>query len=904
MQQQFFVPQVIQTSAMDCGPAALKALLEGCGISVSYGRLREACQTSIDGTNIDTLEDVALQLGLDVEQVMLPPDHLFIEQSQALPALLVVRLPNGLTHFVVVWNIFSAWIQIMDPGVGRRWVTRKQLLDQLFIHQMPVPANAWRHWAASPLMQAPLQFRLENLQISTAKITTLTQTALGDATWRSIAALDAAARLVTALVDAGGIEAGDEAAKILEQLFEDNRQSSSADDQTTLIPPAYWLVHPFEEPPESPSKNRLILQGAVLLRVKGLRSDEPTVADSPDSPNHDAISPELLTALQEPPYHPEWEIWQAVRQDGLSPLVLILIGLGTAAVGMTIQTLLLQGVLQVGQIIALLGDSRMIIVRILVFLSALFILNIALTALTQRIGRRLETRLRIAFLEKLPRLGDYYFHSRLVSDMAQRAHELRSLRTFPNEVVRLVRLGFELILTAVGVVWLQPDSGVIALVATGLFAGLTLISRPFLQERSMRLRTHAGALSRFYLDAMQGLIPLRTHNAERAFRREYEGLLIDWMGASRDYSQIAALLQAISTLLYTICSIWVVFDFVSRSGSLQNVFLLLYWTLRLPILSHDFVTRLQNYPMLRNSILRLLEPLSTPEESDGQTHSEEDSLASSPSEHSGGVTIELQNVRVVAGGHTLLSDVNVTLQAGEHLAIVGPSGAGKSTLVGLLLGWHKAVDGLCLIDGQPLDGARVKALRKMTAWVDPAVQLWNRSLSENLVYGNENSETASDLYLEQADLVDLIERLPEGMQTNLGESGGLVSGGEGQQVRLGRALNRPKVRLVILDEPFRGLDREKRRWLLQQARTHWRDATLICITHDMGETSDFDRVMVVENGRIVEDDHPTTLATAPHSRYRDLLDAEHVVRETLWQDGQWRRLWVQNGSTQADDKTR
>src|SRR6185295_16127729 len=74
--RRFLAPEVIQTSAMDCGPAALKCLLEGFGVSVSYGRLREACQTSVDGTSIDTLETLAQSLGLDAEQVMMPVDHL------------------------------------------------------------------------------------------------------------------------------------------------------------------------------------------------------------------------------------------------------------------------------------------------------------------------------------------------------------------------------------------------------------------------------------------------------------------------------------------------------------------------------------------------------------------------------------------------------------------------------------------------------------------------------------------------------------------------------------------------------------------------------------------------------------------------------------------------------------
>ena len=82
--QKFFAPEVVQTSAMDCGPAALKCLLDGYGIPVSYGRLREACQTNVDGTSINTLEDVAVQLGLDAEQIMIPADHLILPEAAML----------------------------------------------------------------------------------------------------------------------------------------------------------------------------------------------------------------------------------------------------------------------------------------------------------------------------------------------------------------------------------------------------------------------------------------------------------------------------------------------------------------------------------------------------------------------------------------------------------------------------------------------------------------------------------------------------------------------------------------------------------------------------------------------------------------------------------------------------
>jgi ATP-binding cassette subfamily B protein len=121
-----------------------------------------------------------------------------------------------------------------------------------------------------------------------------------------------------------------------------------------------------------------------------------------------------------------------------------------------------------------------------------------------------------------------------------------------------------------------------------------------------------------------------------------------------------------------------------------------------------------------------------------------------------------------------------------------------------------------------------------------------------------------------------------------------VSGGEGQRVRLGRAMLRQNVRLVILDESFRGLDRERRRELLARTRRLWPGATLLCITHDIHATLSFERVLVVEDGRIVEDGRPRKLSRSD-SRYRRLLDAEETVRKTLWSGVDWRRLTLDKG---------
>jgi ABC-type transport system involved in cytochrome bd biosynthesis fused ATPase/permease subunit len=200
------------------------------------------------------------------------------------------------------------------------------------------------------------------------------------------------------------------------------------------------------------------------------------------------------------------------------------------------------------------------------------------------------------------------------------------------------------------------------------------------------------------------------------------------------------------------------------------------------------------------------------------------------------------------------------------------------------------------MDGVELDEAAVEQLRPHIAWVDPAVQIWNRPLLENLQYGLPNGPRLPiDEVIDVAELRRVLEVLPEGLKTPLGEGGGLVSGGEGQRVRLARALLRPGVRLAILDEPFRGLDFEQRRMLLARAREIWRDATLLSISHNIAETMTFDRVLVIEEGRIVEDGDPRELAQNPESRLHAMLRAEQMVRDELWAGSEWRRLQLEKG---------
>jgi ATP-binding cassette subfamily B protein len=288
-------------------------------------------------------------------------------------------------------------------------------------------------------------------------------------------------------------------------------------------------------------------------------------------------------------------------------------------------------------------------------------------------------------------------------------------------------------------------------------------------------------------------------------------------------------------------------------------------------------------------VLRLVEPLTVAVDCAAEEPAQ-------PAPAATAVDIQLETVTVTTSSHhALLEDISLSIAPGEHVAIVGASGAGKSSLVGLLLGWHRASRGRILVDGLPLTPERLTDLRSRTAWVDPAAQLWNRSVIDNVRYGCM-SEVGPELaeVLDAAELATMLEQQEAGVHTALGEGGTLVSGGEGQRIRFARALYRRDASLVILDEPFRGLDHARRKRLLGLAREHWGRATLLCVTHNVAETLQFDRVLVVDHARIVESGTPKELA-AHGEWYRALLSRESEIEEALWNGDGWRRVRLAGG---------
>jgi len=858
---------------MDCGVAALKAIFAGFGVRVSYGRLRDLCHTEVDGTSIDTLEELAVALGLRATQLMVPVSQV-LGSNALLPALALIRNPEGRPHFVVLWGRLGPWVQVMDPATGRHWPRRAKLERQLYIHEATVPAADFRAWAGENSFVAPLRERVRKL--AGRKAVRLVDAALASDDWHPLARLDAAVTLLQSWVEARALRRGSTAARVLDTLC-----GEGVSDRQ--IPEHYWFARDpsqFHPAPAVPSNEvvELKLRGAVLVSMSG---SKPPVAQ---------VRPSALARLGESEPSPLRLLFDLLRADGwLGPLT-ALAGILVVTIGRLLESLMFRGLFELATYFGL-PEQRL--VAAVLFIGFLLVLLFAERPLHQslvQIGRRFEIRLRRALLTKLARLKLHYFSSRPASDAAARAHVIHEIRDLPLVVDRVARSILTIIGLYVGLVWLSPATvgQATCLVATTLV--VPLLGQSALTERDLRVQTHTGALARFFLDALRGIVPARTHGVGPFLRDAHEGLLREWAEASLASHRLGAVTEGLQALLGFGAAAWLVSASVARGLPPASTLLLCYWALALVAYGQDCAIACRQYPTLRNRVLRLLDPLYAEED--------EGSLVAKPNPagvERAPVHIEFRAVGVDVAGQPLLAEIDLRVEAGTHVAIVGASGSGKTTLLRLLLGWHAAARGQLEVDGRDVTEVLAE-LRADTVWVDPTVALWNRSLFENLLYGmgadgGQHGANLADV-VGPAELGKLVASLPEGLQSALGESGGLVSGGEGQRVRLGRGLMRDEPRLVLLDEPFRGLDRPQRERLLARARAVWRGRTMLCVTHDVSHTVNFDRVIVVAEGRIVEQGPPAELMADPNGAYASLLHAESRV-DASWEG--WTRLRLHEG---------
>ena len=218
--------------------------------------------------------------------------------------------------------------------------------------------------------------------------------------------------------------------------------------------------------------------------------------------------------------------------------------------------------------------------------------------------------------------------------------------------------------------------------------------------------------------------------------------------------------------------------------------------------------------------------------------------------------------------------LNVTIEAGEKIALVGPSGAGKTTFVKLLQRLHDIDGGRILVDGQDVRDVTQSSLRHAFAIVPQDPILFHRSLAENIAYGAPGATMEQiERAARQAHAHDFVTRLPNGYDTLVGERGIKLSGGERQRVAIARAIlaNAP---FLILDEATSSLDSETERLIQSAVDEVLKGRTALLIAHRLSTVRKADRILVFENGRIVEQGSHDMLIARPNGVYRRLHDVQ------------------------------
>jgi len=223
----------------------------------------------------------------------------------------------------------------------------------------------------------------------------------------------------------------------------------------------------------------------------------------------------------------------------------------------------------------------------------------------------------------------------------------------------------------------------------------------------------------------------------------------------------------------------------------------------------------------------------------------------------------------------VLKGINLTVRAGEVVAIAGPSGGGKTTLVNMIPRFFEATGGTILIDGHDIRTVTIKSLRSQIAIVTQETILFNDSIRNNIAYGDPNRSDEEIMAAAQAaHAYEFIMELPNGVDTLIGESGAKLSGGQRQRLSIARALlkNAP---ILILDEATSALDTESEREVQKALENLMKNRTTFVIAHRLSTIRNADRIIVVQDGRIVEEGRHEELLDRPEGVYKTLYNLQH-----------------------------
>jgi len=223
--------------------------------------------------------------------------------------------------------------------------------------------------------------------------------------------------------------------------------------------------------------------------------------------------------------------------------------------------------------------------------------------------------------------------------------------------------------------------------------------------------------------------------------------------------------------------------------------------------------------------------------------------------HALGTGLELRGLCFSYGERRVLQDISLQVTPGERIGITGPVGSGKSTLLRLIARLLPVQPGMLLVDGHDITTVAIESYRRLIGYVPQEAQLFSRSIQENVAYGGTGAVTDA---VARAGLATDLAGFADGLQTVVGERGITLSGGQRQRVALARALVR-EPQLLVLDDPLAAVDAGREDEILEALSANWADKTVLIVSQRLSAFRDCHRVLVLDEGRIVEEGPPALL---------------------------------------------
>lgn len=426
--------------------------------------------------------------------------------------------------------------------------------------------------------------------------------------------------------------------------------------------------------------------------------------------------------------------------------------------------------------------------------------------------------------------------------------QCRQARFCLQWTIALIASAFTALMQLAIAVWMSLPVTVMALIVG---AGFLFLFRPFLKkskEYGQKAVEVNRELHRETQNQLNSIKEIRAYGVEDHHRKLFAQISQKYYDISLKTTQ----LRVIPQLCYSVAAaVLIALAFVYSvlildTGTAQLMVLVYIFSRLWPVFS-SWQGQLQNiqsyvpaYETIRTSIEELSYGNREPEVQSGVLGFEQD------------VTFDHIGFTYRNGEEEVLQDIQFTLPCGSVTALVGPSGAGKSTTADLLLGLLRPTKGKILVDGVALDEQNLGAWRKAIGYIPQEPLIINATVRENLLrFHPEATEEEMVSALKRSLAWPFVEKLPQGLDTILGDKGVRLSGGERQRIVLARVLM-GKPRLIILDEATSALDYESESFIRETIRSLRNDTTVLIIAHRMATIRGADRAIVLLNGKITE----------------------------------------------------